>query len=134
MTDYPSRENANADKAARRRGLTALRSIAEDATALERRIEAGYEPYGEDAQRLADNAVKVAVQFSALETLRDAREWHEADQVELAGAKARAAGVLDLIVKHGDTDGADHKQWVLDQAARELSGGAVHLADEGTIP
>lgn len=79
-TSYPSREHANADKAARRRALKALDDIIEDAQTLKRRIEHGYEPHGEDAQRIADKAVAVAVNFAFLEQLRDVREWHAADQ------------------------------------------------------
>lgn len=79
MTGYPNREHKNADEAARRRALAGLRDIVEDAQALFRRIENGYEPHGTDAQRLADKAVAITVSLSALETLRDVREWHAAD-------------------------------------------------------
>jgi citrate lyase beta subunit len=81
--NYPNREHANADKAARRRAISALDSIEANARALARRIEDGsYEPHGEDAQRFAEATVKVAVNLGALETLRDVREWHAADEAE----------------------------------------------------
>lgn len=46
----------------------------------------------------------------------------------------RSQRAMALIFKYGDTDGADHKQWVLDQVLRTLSGGAGHLADPGIAP
>jgi hypothetical protein len=63
MTDYPNREHLNADKAARRRALSGLRGIIEDAENLSRLIEGGYEPHGTDAQRFADKAVSIAVKL-----------------------------------------------------------------------
>lgn len=30
--------------------------------------------------------------------------------------------ILELISQHGGTDGAHHKQWLLDQIVRELTG------------
>jgi hypothetical protein len=89
MTEYPNREHANADKAAQRRALVGLRDIIEDAENLVRRIKNGYEPHGTDAQRLADKAVSIAVNFSAMETLRDVREWHAAGQAEATATEAR---------------------------------------------
>lgn len=80
--EYPNREHANADKAARRRALKALDDIIEDAQALKRRIENGYEPHGTDAERLADKAIAASVNFAFLEQLRDVRAWHAADSAE----------------------------------------------------
>jgi len=34
----------------------------------------------------------------------------------------RIQTALDLIAKYGSADGAHHKDWVLDQVARELAG------------
>jgi hypothetical protein len=42
----------------------------------------------------------------------------------------RIERAMDLIMRHGSTD----KQWVLNQVALTLSGGAVRLADEGIAP
>ena len=86
-TAYPNREHEDADKAAKRRALSSLRDIIEDAQTLQRRIENGYEPYGTDAQRIADKTIALAVNFSVLETLRDVREWHAADEAEKRGAE-----------------------------------------------
>lgn len=87
MTDYPNLEHLQADKAAARRALAGLRDIIEDAQTLARRIEAGYEPYGTDAQRLADKALSVAVNLSTLETLRDVRSWDAADAADAAAGE-----------------------------------------------
>lgn len=86
MTEYPNREHERADKAATRRALSSLYDIIDDAKALARRIEGGYEPHGTDAQRFADKAVALAINLGILETLRDVREWHAADKAE-AGVK-----------------------------------------------
>lgn len=52
----------------------------------------------------------------------------------LSPAEERVTRALDLIRKHGDTDGADHKQWVLAQVAALLSAGTLKLESEGTCP
>lgn len=41
-----------------------------------------------------------------------------------ASALDRAAAALDLIVRYGGFDGAHHKDWVLDQVVRRLTGNA----------
>jgi hypothetical protein len=46
----------------------------------------------------------------------------------------RIERAMDLIMRYGGTDGAHHKQWVLNKVALTLSGGAVRLADEGIAP
>jgi hypothetical protein len=38
------------------------------------------------------------------------------------GTTLKEADVLDLLVRYGQTDGAHHKAWVIDQAVRLLSG------------
>lgn len=40
----------------------------------------------------------------------------------LAEAQTREQRVIDLIVDYGSIDGADHKQWVLDQIVRVIAG------------
>jgi len=87
MTTYPNREHERADKAARRRAITALDDIIADARMLQRRLEGdGYALGGSDVQNIVSKAVAAAVQFSALETLSDVREWHAADQATEARA------------------------------------------------
>lgn len=81
--DYPNKESFVAAKGARRRALSALDSLEEDAVALKRRIEhAAYGPYGSDAQRFMGDALKLAVEFAAMELMRDVLEWHAADKAE----------------------------------------------------
>lgn len=46
----------------------------------------------------------------------------------------RINAALEIARKHGDTDGAHHKQWVIDQMMRALTGGAEHLEDPGIAP
>jgi hypothetical protein len=97
MTAYPNREHENADNAARRRALAALRDIAEDAENLRGRIERGYEPHGTDADRFTAKSVKLALNLSVMETLRDVREWHAADVAEV-GPPAPGATVVGIAV------------------------------------
>jgi hypothetical protein len=40
--------------------------------------------------------------------------------------KERIEKALELIVRHGGTDGADHTAWVIDQVARILAGDGYH--------
>jgi hypothetical protein len=40
----------------------------------------------------------------------------------LAEAQTREQRVIDLTVDYGSIDGADHKQWVLDQIVRVIAG------------
>ncbi len=44
----------------------------------------------------------------------------EKDHDQLRNARARIANAIDRIDTSGGTDGAHHKQWVLDQTLREL--------------
>lgn len=90
--DYPNCEHENADKAARRRALSGLRGIIEDAQALVRRIEGDHAVDGADARRLTDKGIDVAINLAAMETLREVREWHGADQAEAAKAETCEGG------------------------------------------
>lgn len=53
---------------------------------------------------------------------------------ERIGTYARVDAALEIARKHGDTDGAHHKQWVIDQMMRALSGGREGLEDPGIAP
>lgn len=77
--DYPNREHANADKAARRRALKAVDEIAGEAQLLRRKLEAGQNLDADDAQTITHSLMRLTQNLSALETLRDVREWHSAD-------------------------------------------------------
>lgn len=46
----------------------------------------------------------------------------------------RAAVAAALIEEYGDTDGAHHKQWLLNQVLLILTNGKDHLPDEGIAP
>lgn len=77
--NYPNREHGNADRAARRRTLAALNSVIENAQLLVRAIETDTALDPGVSRRIADGAISVAINLSALETLSDVREWHAAD-------------------------------------------------------
>jgi hypothetical protein len=79
--DYPNREHASTDKAARRRALQALSDIEREVAFLRKRIERDLAD-GDDTSTLAQRAVDVTRQFGRLEALRDVREWHAADSKE----------------------------------------------------
>jgi hypothetical protein len=87
VTEYPNREHANADKAARRRALQALADIEAEVAFLRRRI-ANEVADGDDTSTLAMRAADVTRQLARLEALRDVREWHAADSKEAAGNDA----------------------------------------------
>ena len=42
----------------------------------------------------------------------------------------RIQAAIDVIVKYGGTDGAHHKDWVLDQAVRTLTGCTEEVTSE----
>ena len=87
MTDYPNKEHANADKAARRRALKALSDLIDEASLLKAGLEATDPPhnlFASDARRLAALSLSVSENLSIAETLRDVREWHEAGKAEAA--------------------------------------------------
>jgi hypothetical protein len=49
-------------------------------------------------------------------------------------AERRIERALKVIARHPDTDGAHHKQWVINQVVLALTAGALHLEDEGAPP
>lgn len=80
MTEYPNREHANADKAARRRAITALGNLITDAQAMAKRLnDPDATIYMEDGRRFQDSSDRAAAELTRLETLREVREWHAAD-------------------------------------------------------
>jgi hypothetical protein len=81
-SDYPNRESFQAANNARRRALSALQTLEENAGALRERIENGYAPYGTDALRFSHSATQAAAEMAIMETLRDMLEWHAADKAE----------------------------------------------------
>lgn len=89
MTDYPNREHANADKAARRRALKALDEIASEAALMKRRLEDGHNACADDTQTLVHSVSRLTENLSVLAILRDVREWHAADEAEATATEAR---------------------------------------------
>jgi len=81
--DYPNREHRNADKAARRRARSALNDIAQHVAYLHRQLDLDSPSLDEDsAQPLAEKTRALTGHLARLGQLRDAREWHAADQAE----------------------------------------------------
>lgn len=88
MTAYPNKEHANADRAARRRALEALAELTSEAALLRRALAAGGRDLdGDDTQVLAGLVRKLTRDLSVLGTLRDVREWHEADEAATAAGE-----------------------------------------------
>ncbi len=87
-TAYPNREHENADKAALRRARTAISDTRELLATLERRLRfagtadtKGVYVDANDARPITDAVARLTGELAKLETLRDVREWHAADQV-----------------------------------------------------
>lgn len=80
-TQYPTREHQKADYVARRRGITAIDEIVQQALALRKTLER--EPLrrvdADDTQGIADNVRKLTGFLAELGTLYDVLEWHAAD-------------------------------------------------------
>jgi hypothetical protein len=79
MTTYPDHEHENADKAAERRALKALKDIDYEVATLRRKIENGTAD-GDDTGILADRVREVTAQLAILGAFRDVREWQILDQ------------------------------------------------------
>lgn len=94
MTTYPNREHEQADRAARRRALTAILHLTEELTTLTHRLDdPRAQVDGSETQRLTTltrdltehltilgRSLDAIEMYSSLETLRGVREWHAADQ------------------------------------------------------
>lgn len=83
VTAYPNREHKNADGTARERAEAALNCIEGEVMIIRRRIADGADA-SHDVQILADAVRRLTHTLAVLETLRDVREWHAADQAEEA--------------------------------------------------
>lgn len=82
MTDYPNREHQREDETARQRAVADLQDIINDAKTLQRRLANGTYTDVSDAQTLVARAAEVTRRLAVLDTLRQVREWHAADQAE----------------------------------------------------
>lgn len=82
MTTYPNREHENADKAARRRAIQAASDLFDYATQLHRQLVGGQVPSPQMIP-LQELTANITANLAVLETLRDVREWHAADQADV---------------------------------------------------
>lgn len=83
---YPNREHKAADQTAVRRALHTLEGITANCEILRKRLT-GASPATvsmEDARGIIDRAGQLAELFARIETLRDVREWADADAAERA--------------------------------------------------
>jgi len=87
MTGYPNREHQNKDQAARKNALHILGNIRAEVSIIEDRLK-GRSPIhmeGLDVQVLASSVRDLTIALTTLETLREVRQWHEADEQEKQG-------------------------------------------------
>jgi siroheme synthase (precorrin-2 oxidase/ferrochelatase) len=81
--NYPNREHENADRAARRRAISALTSMSDEAMEFAAKLQAGVStPYASDAQKFQHWTSQLLENLTILETLREVREWRAADEAE----------------------------------------------------
>jgi hypothetical protein len=85
-TAYPNREHENAVNSATRRALGVLGAIGENVDEIRRRLIGGTVD-ASDARYLQEQAGRMFEYLTALETLRDVRDWHEADMADTLGLK-----------------------------------------------
>lgn len=79
-TTFPERMHGQAVKTHSRRAANALDSLIERATLLRKRIEAGAPAEANMAYDLAEQVSRIAIHLSALELLRETREWDNAER------------------------------------------------------
>jgi hypothetical protein len=90
---WPNEPHQDADKEARLRAISALRTLRAHADILTRRLESGTDVSGTDADSFAHSVLELTKQLTILETLRLVRRWHEVDQLSLElERQAEAAG------------------------------------------
>ena len=81
-TPYPERMYEQAVRTHTRRAASALENITKDGASLPSRLENGQEIDASGARQLAEDAIRACEHLSALETLRETREWDEAEKAE----------------------------------------------------
>jgi hypothetical protein len=103
---WPNEPHQDADKEARLRAISTLRTLRAHADILTRRLESGTDVSGTDADWFARSVLELAKQLTILETLRLVRRWHEVDQLglelELRAAAAEAGLPPDLNLPPAD--------------------------------
>jgi hypothetical protein len=124
--EYPNREHANADRAARRRASKALDAIGAEVETLRRRLASADNPLSsldeDDTQLITGEVRNLTGELAIIGALRSVREWHKADRADAerkaqhayrrwlasrgeGGAGAGAAYEGDTDVKDGFLDG-----------------------------
>jgi hypothetical protein len=81
---YPNKEHEKADQAARRRALTALADIVQEADYLRRKLEREDHPHvdADNAQVISGKLRDLVSNLAILGALADVREWDAADKQE----------------------------------------------------
>src|SRR5580693_7932293 len=79
-TSFPERMHEQAVHSHRRRAVKALTDLMERAAILRDKLEAFNYPDAESAASLGEMATRAAIHLSALEVLRETREWDEAEK------------------------------------------------------
>jgi hypothetical protein len=79
-TPFPERMHEQAVEINTRRAVHALDSLIERAALLRKRMNDGSPADAISAYDLAEQAMRVGIHLSALETLRETREWDKADR------------------------------------------------------
>lgn len=80
QTPFPERMHKQAIESRTRRVKADLGDLAKDAAALLWRLENGMPPDVGAARQLTEQAVRVREHLTALEILRETREWDEAER------------------------------------------------------
>jgi len=79
-TPFPERMHWKAVETSTRCATDALATLAADVEALRKTLAGHGTVFGSDARKLAEQAMRVSEHLSALEVLRDVREWDEAER------------------------------------------------------
>lgn len=77
---FPERMQQQARDTHTRRARTALDAIAQQVENLRYRMDTFLPIDASDAQHLAEQAMRVGIHLGALEMLREAREWDDAER------------------------------------------------------
>lgn len=125
---FPNQEHSKADAAARRRALQCLEGIEAACVILRRRLSgigSAVSVDAEDGRSISQRAGQLTEHLATLATLRDVREWADADAVERASLPLKlpepSYGQLrDELTERGITG------WDLSTSREEL----IRLLDE----
>lgn len=121
MTEYPNREHRNLHNSAKRRAISALLELEEQAKALRNRLMIQETPEADssDAVRFEELSGKLREYLAIIETLRSVREWHQADELD----RIKATVTARLTVGHTHPGTTWHPGW------KGHDGYAVHRHD-----